>query len=86
MKTLNVLLVSTVMMIGLAVSSSASAKIAGQDAHEILGEGEILMKSKTEAERHVFTVIYDGMIYWCFTDYHHIECNKLKDTTYDYNK
>jgi len=84
MKTLSILLASAVMIVGLSVSSHASAEL---DAHEILSEGEILMKHR-ETTFHEFTVAYDGKIYRCWTSGHasnsHVACRKLPDKSSTY--
>jgi len=82
MKTLSILLASAVMMIGLSVSSHAIAK---PDAHEILSEGEILMKHRDRIWHH-FTVEYDGKIYWCWTKFSGFQlvCKKLPDKSSRY--
>jgi len=67
MRKFSLVLAAAVMAVGLAVSGGASAT---DDAHKILSEGEILMKSseqEPEGTAHRFTVAHDGKIYRCVT-------------------
>ena len=75
MKTLSILLASTIMLIGLAVSSNATAQ---PTAHEIVGEGRILMKRESGFWEFIFLVEHDGLIYWCESSQGILDCKKLE--------
>ena len=78
MKTLSILLVSTLMMIGLSVSSSECTE---HNPTQMMMDGKILMKS-ADAELPLFyTVEYGGLIYLCYTPLQddQIICRRLEN-------
>ena len=89
MRKFSLVLAAVVMAVGLAESGSASAK---DGVHEILSEGEILMKTSkkgSESTVHDFTVAHDGEIYRCFTYLYdaqgYLGCYRMKGGFKDLN-